>query len=138
MSDNIKKRLVAAQQIRGDTYVKALLGGSGSDLMNDARAVQEVLKLALQDKPNKSPQDIHVLYLGTATYDIRGFFIRQTQRFAEAGCTVNALKVAGVLEDDDDDPEDSRRLEDFEQTIEEDGGGTTTKEAAECAASTHQ
>ncbi|KAL3917767.1 MAG: hypothetical protein SGILL_004555 [Bacillariaceae sp.] len=117
----------AAKQV--PTYVKALLGGSGSDLMNDPRAVQEVLKLV-----GKSPEDIDVLYLGTATYDISGFFIRQTQRFVEAGCTVNALKVAGVLEEDDDDHianlSDEERLWYYESQIDDAdilvvGGGNT-------------
>jgi dipeptidase E len=102
--------------------------------MNDPRAVQEVLKLALQDNPNKSPQDIHVLYLGTATYDINGFRARQTQRFVEAGCTVNALKVAGVLEDDEDNHisqlSDEERLRYYESQIDDAdilvvGGGNT-------------
>mmetsp|Transcript_25580 Transcript_25580/g.41983 ORF Transcript_25580/g.41983 Transcript_25580/m.41983 type:complete len:461 (+) Transcript_25580:117-1499(+) len=73
------------------THLKGVFCGSGSDAMNDTRITNAILNLV-----NKPPQETNVLYLGTATYDIEGFFIRQTQRFVEAGCHVEALKVAGV------------------------------------------
>ena len=72
------------------TNVKGVFCGSGSDAMFDPRICQTILDLVDEDKPT---EDIKVVYLGTATYDISQFRTRQTQRFVEAGCQVYPLKV---------------------------------------------
>lgn len=77
------------------THLKGVFCGSGSDAMNDNRMVRAVLSLT-----DKAPEDTNVLYLGTATYDIQGFFVRQTERFVQAGCQVKALRVADVATED--------------------------------------
>lgn len=69
--------------------LKGVFGGSGSDLMNDARPVQRIVDLV-----GKPCIEIQVLYLGTATYDLLAFQNRQTQRFQELDCQISALKVA--------------------------------------------
>ena len=61
--------------------------------MNDPRPAKKIVELV--DKP---AQDINVVYLGTATYDIGVFKARQTERFAELGCNVQSLDIAN---DDD-------------------------------------
>lgn len=63
--------------------------------MNNALVVQSILDLL-----NKPTEEINVLYLGTATYDIEGFCIRQTERFTELGCNVQALKLVHHLPTD--------------------------------------
>lgn len=75
--------------------LKGVFGGSGSDLMNDPRPIQRIVELV-----GKPVQDIHVLYIGTATYDISAFESRQTERFQELNCQVSALRVAHLIEDD--------------------------------------
>lgn len=56
--------------------------------MYDPRPVQSILEMA-----GKPLEEVNVVYLGTATYDIEQFQGRQTQRFVEMGCSVTSLKV---------------------------------------------
>eukprot|EP00980_Cylindrotheca_fusiformis_P017971 scaffold5707_cov112-Cylindrotheca_fusiformis.AAC.10 len=70
--------------------LKGVFCGSGSDMMNDPRPIEAIVKLV--DKPTY--KDIQVLYLGTATYDLEKFQNRQTQRFKEMGCQISSLQVA--------------------------------------------
>ena len=72
------------------SLLKGVFVGSGSDGMNHPEIANAVLSLT--EKETK-PNDIHVLYLGTATYDLPGPRERQTQRFREAGCVVTSLDV---------------------------------------------
>lgn len=71
---------------------KGVFCGSGSDMMNDPRPIKAILKLV-----NKPSQDVQVLYVGTATYDIPMFQIRQTQRFEEMGCQIKSLDVSDSI-----------------------------------------
>jgi dipeptidase E len=72
-----------------DNNLKGLFVGSGSDGMNDLEVTSAIFDLI----PQKSPSEVHVLYLGTATYDLPGPQQKQTQRFVEAGCRVHSLQV---------------------------------------------
>jgi hypothetical protein len=69
--------------------LKGVFCGSGSDMMNDSRPIEAIVKLV-----GKPVKDIRVLYLGTASYDIEMFQTRQTKRFVDLGCKVSALQVA--------------------------------------------
>ena len=75
--------------------LKGVFCGSGSDMMNDPRPAKIILNLV-----NKPVQDTQILYLGTATYDIDQFQVRQTQRFSELGCKVKNLKVSDKVPND--------------------------------------
>jgi dipeptidase E len=95
--------------------------------MNDPRIVQAILNMI---DNNKSPSDVQVLYLGTATYDIDGFYKRQTQRFVDAGCQVQPLKVAGLMDEQDQFSSDEQRLQHYIDLIDDAdvlvvGGGNT-------------
>ena len=70
--------------------LKGVFVGSGSDGMNHPEIANAVLSLTGKQT---DMNDIHVLYLGTATYDLPGPRERQTQRFREAGCVVSSLDV---------------------------------------------
>jgi dipeptidase E len=82
-------------------------------MMNDQRPIETILKLV-----NKPFQDVQVLYLGTATYDIDKFQVRQTQRFTEMGCQVKSLQVS------DQAPSDMERNIDEADVIVVGGGNT--------------
>lgn len=68
---------------------KGVVCGSGSDMMNDPRPMEAILNMV-----NKPINQVQVVYLGTATYDIKLFELRQTERFVEMGCSVTALRVS--------------------------------------------
>jgi dipeptidase E len=72
--------------------------GSGSDGLADPRIADTILKLLDDSKiKEKNPaRPPTVLYLGTATYDIKQFQTKQTQCFIDRGCTVEALDVAST------------------------------------------
>lgn len=71
--------------------IKGVFAGSGSDAFNDPRIVKAVLDLSEKSKPN-------VLYLGTACYDIPGWWKeKQTKRFIEAGCQIDTLEMANEI-----------------------------------------
>jgi dipeptidase E len=63
--------------------------GSGSDALNIPAIRNEILSLT-----GKKPSDCNVLYLGTATYDLDGPMMKQTELFREAGASVEILSVA--------------------------------------------
>lgn len=56
--------------------MRGVFVGSGSDGMSDPRVVEVIKEMA-------GPRARHVLYLGTATYDLPNFFQRQTQHFVD-------------------------------------------------------
>ena len=68
--------------------LKGVFAGAGSDGLNAPAVANTILRLT-----GKSTPDVHVVYIGTATYDLPGPRERQTQRFVDAGCTVTALDV---------------------------------------------
>lgn len=70
---------------------KGVFVGSGSDGMSDPRVNEAVLKLA--QKSFGSSTSFHVLYLGTATYDLPQFANRQTQCLKDRGCSIDYLKL---------------------------------------------
>ena len=78
--------------------------GSGSDGLADPRIADTILKLLNNSNKirrknptsdNNSPPN--VLYLGTATYDIKQFETKQTQCFIDRGCIVESLNVASPI-----------------------------------------
>jgi dipeptidase E len=70
--------------------LKGLFAGSGSDGLNEPEMIGAILRLVDKEKPR-------ILYLGTATYDLPGPRLRQTQRFLQAGCSVTSLDVAAEI-----------------------------------------
>ena len=82
--------------------LRLVCAGSGSDAMSDPRVAATIRQListtpraknsATDNNINKPP---HILYLGTATYDIPEFATRQTSRLQdEHQCTVESLTIA--------------------------------------------
>ena len=76
--------------------LRGVFVGSGSDGMSDPRIVNSILELTEESKPFN---DINVLYIGTATYDLPMFQKRQTKCFVDRGCKLDYLEVA--LDDND-------------------------------------
>jgi len=73
--------------------LRGLFGGSGVEGMSNPLMNQQILDLLPPEK-KASLEDVKVLYLGTATYDIATFGEKQTARFRDNGCQVNSLDVA--------------------------------------------
>lgn len=77
--------------------LRGVFVGSGSDGMSDPRMAHVILELARQQRQEAtSPTPIHVMYLGTATYDLPQFAQKQTQCFLEnndSGVTVVTLDL---------------------------------------------
>mmetsp|Transcript_17724 Transcript_17724/g.43395 ORF Transcript_17724/g.43395 Transcript_17724/m.43395 type:complete len:314 (+) Transcript_17724:172-1113(+) len=69
--------------------MKGVFVGSGSDGMNEKAVVAECVRLT-----GKASGVVQILYIGTATYDMSAPRERQTARFLERGCKVQALDVA--------------------------------------------
>lgn len=74
---------------RGVPRIRGLFGGTGKDLFGEPATVAAVL--ALCDKP---PDQINLLYLGTASYDHSHHRNQQTAAFAKVGVQINRLEVA--------------------------------------------
>lgn len=70
--------------------------GSGSDGMGTPGVVAAVMKLASNEEGKGiiSGGSVHVVYLGTATYDDEAAMIKQTEKLTAAGATVSNLAVA--------------------------------------------
>jgi len=66
--------------------MRGVFVGSGSDGMSDPRVVNVIKSMA-------GPNAKHVLYLGTATYDLPNFAQRQTQHFFGGNYTVEKLDL---------------------------------------------
>lgn len=75
--------------------MRGLFAGSGSDAVNDKRICDEIVRLT-----GKAAEDVRLLYVGTATYDLPGPRERQTARFVEAGCRVTALECTDAVPED--------------------------------------
>lgn len=71
--------------------VKAVLVGSGSDGMGGEGISDAVLELVGKE----CPSDVHVLYIGTPTYDLPGPATKQCAPFVQAGCAVSELRLIG-------------------------------------------
>lgn len=69
--------------------------GMSNPLMNE-----QILDL-LPPPKKRSLGAVNVLYLGTATYDIRTFRDKQTARFRDHGCSITSLDVATTEENID-------------------------------------
>ena len=68
--------------------LRGVFVGSGSDGLNEPQVTHAILTLVgVKKHPN-------ILYLGTATYDLPGPRLRQTERFLESGCSVTSLDVS--------------------------------------------
>lgn len=65
--------------------------GSGVEGMKNVAVCSEILQLV-----GKPPAQTNILYLGTATYDLRRFFDAQVLRFREIGCIVDELKCTNT------------------------------------------
>ena len=69
--------------------LRGVFAGAGSDGLAEPAVADAVIKLT-----GKSAEDVTVLYLGTATYDLPGPRDRQTARFRDARCKVVSVDVA--------------------------------------------
>jgi dipeptidase E len=77
--------------------VRGVFAGSGQDAMRNPAVRDRVLELVATARAARGvPQGdkVLVVYLGTATYDLAEARERQTVRFVEAGCVVQALDCA--------------------------------------------
>jgi dipeptidase E len=72
--------------------LKGVFVGSGSDGMSDPRIAKIIVDLT----GKATAPDVTVVYLGTATYDLPAFQTRQTQCFADLGCTVTSLPLVNA------------------------------------------
>ena len=88
---------ITAQTLRMASPIKGFFAGSGSDMMNDPRPIEAILKLVPKSIQKEQQQQIKVVYVGTATYDIEQFRQAQTQRFIDAGCQVRHLKTTNEV-----------------------------------------
>jgi len=68
--------------------VRGVFAGAGSDGMQEKFFCDNILELSGKEKPG-------VLYLGTATYDLPGPCDKQTGYFANLGCQIDTIKLAG-------------------------------------------
>jgi dipeptidase E len=82
-------RPVCSIQMKSIFRCKGVFCGSGSDALNIPAIRNEIISLT-----GKKPSECKVLYLGTATYDLNGPMVKQTELFTEAGATVEILNVA--------------------------------------------
>lgn len=71
------------------TKLRAVFAGAGLAMMGEPSVVSAVLSLT-----GKPENEIRMLYLGTATYDLPQFREKQTAAFSERGVTVTSLDVA--------------------------------------------
>ena len=71
--------------------LKGLFAGSGNGAMSRPYFAQSVIDLT-----KRSANDVNLLYIGTASYDISQYRDIQTSAFAELGCQINSLEVAHV------------------------------------------
>ena len=69
--------------------LKGIFAGSGSASFSHPYMAQAVVDLT-----QRKPQDVSLLYIGTASYDIQKFCHKQTSAFSEMGVTVESLNVA--------------------------------------------
>eukprot|EP00008_Paramoeba_atlantica_P009973 CAMPEP_0201480066 /NCGR_PEP_ID=MMETSP0151_2-20130828/4644_1 /ASSEMBLY_ACC=CAM_ASM_000257 /TAXON_ID=200890 /ORGANISM="Paramoeba atlantica, Strain 621/1 / CCAP 1560/9" /LENGTH=317 /DNA_ID=CAMNT_0047861817 /DNA_START=85 /DNA_END=1038 /DNA_ORIENTATION=- len=67
--------------------LRGVFAGAGSDGLNEP----QICKAILQQTGKVNP---HVVYIGTATYDLQAPRLRQTAFFSQAGCKVTSLDVA--------------------------------------------
>ncbi|OEU18039.1 class I glutamine amidotransferase-like protein [Fragilariopsis cylindrus CCMP1102] len=114
--------------------LKGVFAGSGTDGLSDPRMVDTILDLlplsskkkltaALAAKLSNSNNDnnttnanenendnndVNVLYIGTATYDIPKFKLKQTKCFVERGCKVQSLDISFDNDNDNNDSEDDK------------------------------
>lgn len=75
---------------------KGLFAGSGSAAFNEWPICHAVLQLTGRfDTTTKTlTAPVVVLYLGTASYDLEGPFLNQTQKFRECGCEIVNMAIA--------------------------------------------
>ncbi|KAL3803660.1 hypothetical protein HJC23_003714 [Cyclotella cryptica] len=69
--------------------LKGLFAGSGNGAMSHPYFAQSVVDLT-----KRSPQEVNLLYIGTASYDLARYRDIQTSAFAALGCTIHSLDVA--------------------------------------------
>jgi dipeptidase E len=77
--------------------LKGFFAGSGSDSMSNPYMARSVVDLT-----ERSPRDVSLLYIGTASYDIPKFRKNQTNAFIDLGCDVTSLDVANQRPDQDE------------------------------------
>ena len=71
--------------------LKGLFAGSGPAAMNTNYICQAVIDLT-----RRQPQDLSLLYIGTATYDIDKYREKQTNVFANLGVQIDSLDIANT------------------------------------------
>jgi hypothetical protein len=76
--------------------VRAVLSGSGKDMMSEPLFTDAVLEL---DRDH--PPSLNLLYLGTATYDLVSHRERNTAALAARGVRISVLDVACQTEPED-------------------------------------
>ena len=72
--------------------LKGIFAGSGVAAMSNPNMAQAVVDLT-----QRSPQDVSLLYIGTASYDIAKYREKQTNTFAKLGVKVDSLNVANKV-----------------------------------------
>lgn len=79
-----------------NTIRKGFFAGSGSAALSELSVCDYILQLTGKFTPSSLSleQSVHVLYLGTATYDLQGPRENQTKRFKERGCSIVDVSVA--------------------------------------------
>jgi dipeptidase E len=99
--------------------LKGVFVGSGSDGMSDPRIANIILELT-----GKAASDVTVVYLGTATYDLPAFQKRQTQCFADMGCTVTSINLVTTTTAACTLPNDRKEIIELADVIVVGGGNT--------------
>jgi len=72
--------------------MKGLFAGSGNASMSNPYIANAVIDLT-----QRRPEDLSLLYIGTASYDIAKFRHMQTKTFKKMGVTVKSLNVANQV-----------------------------------------
>lgn len=99
LSRTIASRSTTAMKATATTYeipanLRGLFAGSGVEGLSNPLINAQILDLLPPEKTKDGLQNVQVLYLGTATYDIAFFREKQTGRFVDKGCKVSHLDVA--------------------------------------------
>ncbi|ETX04073.1 Type 1 glutamine amidotransferase-like domain-containing protein [Candidatus Entotheonella palauensis] len=82
-------------EVRDLSHLRIVAAGCGREGLGEPQIRDAIVHLSRTSTPA-------VLYLGTATYDLPDPEAWQTGKFAEAGCTVTALKLASCTPSDQD------------------------------------
>ena len=73
------------------SHLKGLFAGSGNGAMSHPYFAQSVVNLT-----KRPAREVHLLYIGTASYDLPTYRDIQTSAFASLGCSISTLDVANA------------------------------------------